>query len=330
MPFPQYGFALWLAASLFLLSCAPEADTTWRQVPEAEAGGWGMNVWAPTPDEVFVVGGRPERGAIMRELDGSWAPLPVPDGVGLVNWGFGFGDGEVVFVANGGTALRWDGASFTVQETPTTEDLWGVWGASPDDLWAVGGSGFAESEAVIVHWDGSAWTQVELPPLERDSRGLFKVWGTGADDVYAVGHLGLVLHWDGATWTELFVGASNDLVSLWGTGPDHIVIVGGRSNGSVSFWDGETWTTEILGPIPGLNGVWMRTPGVAHVAGTRGRILKVQVPSFEYEEAPVIDERPFHSIFGVGDRLIAVGGTIGVPFEPYEGLVYERSLAGDE
>ena len=72
MPFPQYGFALWLAASLFLLSCAPEADTTWRQVPEAEAGGWGMNVWAPTPDEVFVVGGRPERGAIMRELDGSW------------------------------------------------------------------------------------------------------------------------------------------------------------------------------------------------------------------------------------------------------------------
>ena len=83
MPFPQYGFALWLAASLFLLSCAPEADTTWRQVPEAEAGGWGMNVWAPTPDEVFVVGGRPERGAIMRELDGSWAPLPVPDGVSM-------------------------------------------------------------------------------------------------------------------------------------------------------------------------------------------------------------------------------------------------------
>ena len=50
----------------------------------------------------------------------------------------------------------------------------------------------------------------------------------------------------------------------------------------------------------------------------------------EYEEAPVIDERPFHSIFGVGDRLIAVGGTIGVPFEPYEGLAYERGLAGDE
>lgn len=326
MPFPKFGFAL--IVCLALAGCdAP--DTTWRQAPEAETLGWGMNVWGPSGDELYVVGGNPERGAVLRERAGEWAPLPVPEDVGLVNWAHGFGDGDVYFVANGGRALRWDGERFEVWETPTTEDLWGIWGVAPDDLWAVGGSGLETSEAVILHFDGEAWSQSALPAFERDARGLFKVWGTGPDDVYAVGHRGLVLHWDGAAWTEVFVGASDDLVSLWGTGLDHIVIVGGRSNGTVSFWDGETWETRILGPVPGLNGVWMREPGVAHVAGVFGRILKVEVPSFEFEEAPVTDERTFHSIYGVDGRLIAVGGTIGLP-EPFEGLAYERELAGNE
>ena len=40
-----------------------------------------------------------------------------------------------------GAILRYDGTSWQAGESPTTSDLWSVYGSGPLDVWAVGAAG---------------------------------------------------------------------------------------------------------------------------------------------------------------------------------------------
>jgi len=73
------------------------------------------------------------------------------------------------------------------------EDHASVWGAAPDDVWAVGDFG------AISHFDGARWTQIQygtFPFLPF----LSKVHGSSAHDIWAVGrssdgkNAGVILH----------------------------------------------------------------------------------------------------------------------------------------
>lgn len=316
-------------AALFgLMACGP--NTEWREAFDATESGWLMNTWAVRQDLMFAVGGEPERSTILRYDGSEWIPETIPQ-VPLINWVFGFGEESIYAVGNDGTILRRAGEQWESMESPTDEDLWGVWGMSADDLWAVGGSGFPDATATIVHFDGTTWELVEIPELERDAHGIFKVWGSGPSDVYAVGHRGLVLHYDGDGWTELFVGASDDLIAVWGTGPDNVLAVGGRSNGIVSHFDGTEWHSERLSPLPGFNGVWTRHAARAHVVGVRGTLLTIELPSLEVEESSIVTTSDFHAVFGIDGRLTAVGGNLASGFSGDQtGLAYWRDLEDSE
>jgi hypothetical protein len=319
-----------VATAALLASCGP--DTTWRPAFDATETGWLMNAWGPSADEIYAVGGSLEAGTIVRYDGERWRELELPVEVPLLNWAWGFGSDDVHVVGNGGTILHWDGSAWSLVESPTDQDLWGVWGAAPDDVWAVGGTPRIPdaTRPVVIHFDGAAWTEVDLPELMRDAvDSFFKVWGSGPDDVYVVGDKGIVMHWDGAAWEELFVGAADDLVSIWGTGPDDIVAVGGRSNGIVARWDGTEWRSEFLTPLPGMNGVWMREPGVAHIVGLRGTLATLDAETLEVTEQPVDEVRDFHAIFGVDGEVVAVGGNLAFPADP-QGTAYRRELGDDE
>lgn len=321
----------WVPLAAGLLSGCPGPDTTWREAFDASDTGWLMNVWGPSADEMYAVGGSFEAGTIVRHDGETWAPETIPD-VPLLNWVYGFAPDDVWVVGNEGTILRFDGTEWRAVESPTGQDLWGVWGAAPDDVYAVGGTARMASIATptILHYDGAAWSVVDHGALMRDDvDAFFKVWGSGPDDVYVVGDKGIVMHWDGAAWEELFVGAADDLVSIWGTGPDDIVAVGGRSNGIVARFDGTEWRTEFVSPLPGLNGVWMREPGVAHIVGLRGTLITFDADSFEITEEPAGERLDFHAIYGVDGQVVAVGGNLAFPADP-EGIAYRRELGDDE
>ncbi|MEU7894146.1 hypothetical protein AB0B45_14935 [Nonomuraea sp. NPDC049152] len=85
-----------------------------------------------------------------------------------------------------------------------------IWQNRPSDVWAVGErstSGdcdeYGTGKPLILHWNGSSWTQVE-PPRWKGS--LYGVAAVGEDDVWAVGYEQDVttevtlLHYDGRRW----------------------------------------------------------------------------------------------------------------------------------
>ncbi len=322
-----------LALLLLTAGCPtdPAVDTTWREAFDASDTGWRMNIWGTSPTELYSAGGSLAEGVLVRFDGTEGTEVELPAAFPLLNWTIGFGSDDIHVVGNDGTTLHFDGTTWTVLDSSTDQDLWGVWGAASNDVWAVGGTARAAGGVpTLIHFDGSAWSSVTVPALTPTSvHALFKVWGSSATDVYVVGDSGAVVHYDGSTWEEVLVGAEDDLVAVWGTGPDDVTMVGGRSNGIAAHWNGTEWRTESLSPLPGLNGVWMREPGVAHIVGLRGTIAVFDTASFTYEEALPDEVLDYHAVFGVDGELFAVGGNLAVP-SGARGMAWRRQLAPGE
>ncbi|MGC4119495.1 MAG: hypothetical protein QM765_33985 [Myxococcales bacterium] len=159
-----------------------------------------------------------------------------------------FGDWAV---GSGGIALHMTAQERRAYQTPTQEDLMGVWQSGPNDAWAVGRRG------AIVHWDGSAWSSVTTPLGTGPSVTLSAVWGSAANDVWAMGAgPGKTLHWDGTSWTVV-AGPDDFVASFWGSGANDLWAVGYRLN----HWDGQAWT-DVTAQLPG------ESPSVRLVYGT--------------------------------------------------------------
>ena len=225
-----------------------------------------IDVWAFSASDVWFLDG----GSVVHRYDGSgWSTLETPSTAGL---GCIFAlSASDVWLCAGEQVLHYDGAEFTASQVTTTAGLDGltaIWAASPTDLWAVGddaivartsdgatwsgtiagspfmssiwGSGpddvYALGTFDLVHWDGAAWSTVELDGGAGDGQ----VWGTGAADVWVMTDSSRLSHYDGSSWqtieTDDFVG---DLTAVWGPGPDDLWGAGGA--GAIARYDGESW-----------------------------------------------------------------------------------------
>ena len=279
-----------------------------------------MSVWGPDADNIYTVGGQPDDGVAYRFDGQSWDEFDVADGP-MLNWVHGV-DGDVWMVGNDGRALRVRDDDIQSFDTGIDVDLWGVWAASDDDVWAVGGDArdFDASPA-LAHYDGTSWKEQSLPELDRDANALFKVWGTSSDHIFAVGALGVILQYDGQQWSQVATGANDDFVSLWGRADDDIVAVGGRSNGQVARYDGDQWETELVPGSPGLNGVWMDCQGTAHINGIDGYSFRLESGSMGPDVESTPTDNVLHAIFGFDDGpRVGVGGTLDRS-PPYEGTL---------
>jgi hypothetical protein len=87
---------------------------------------------------------------------------------------------------------RWNGSTWSpdtslVLTGATSGYLYGIWGSSASDVYAVGNS--ADTNVpLLYHKDGANWTESSpVLPIGWRSDYLYSVWGSGASDVYAVG-----------------------------------------------------------------------------------------------------------------------------------------------
>ena len=283
-----------------------------------------MSVWGPSPTELYVVGGQPEAdgGRVLRGYEDDWELEPLPAGVGMLNWVYGV-DGRVWSVGREGTIVCRDGASeaWVHEASPTDRTLWGVWGASADELWAVGGDGVTDAP-VLLRRDGASevWAELELPELGVEAHALFKVWGAAADDVWIVGDAGAALHWDGQVWTPIPDLDGVDLISVWGSVSEGVIAVGGRANARIDRRVEGAWLTDTSA-APGLNGVWIDPSGGATVVGGQGSIHTVAPDGFTLTPESSGTAMALHSVFGFeGGPRYSVGGSL-LMAPPYVGVI---------
>jgi hypothetical protein len=187
---------------------------------------------------------------------------PLPQGNDLFGV-WGSGPHDVWAVGASGTILHWDGSAWSGTPSGTTEEIRAVWGSGPNDVWAVGGPAFSDP-----HPAPSTilhWDGTAWSNSTSPAGSLRAIWGSGANDVWAVGDAGTTLHWDGTAWTS--VGAPFDfrftLQGVWGSGPDDVWVVGGNQLGR---WDGQTWTLSFTSN--GYSGIGGSGPGDVWAAGS--------------------------------------------------------------
>lgn len=160
----------------------------------------GTDVWAVSSN-IFE-----STGTIWRKpAGGEWtAMLETPDLMFKVwgNW----------FIGNG-LAYRFDGTDFVEHHPPNGERLTTVRGRSDDDVYAVGGL----VNPVVLHWDGSSWSDVPWEPACGGQNGINGIWTAPDEEVWVAGHVGTAASFDGEAWTCREDGpvTSDDFHFVW-------------------------------------------------------------------------------------------------------------------
>lgn len=198
-------------------------------------------------------------------------------------------DASNPFRERGNQLAFWDGAQWHDHVLDAAPPLGGIWGSSPEDVWAVGFYGW------MAHWNGSRWKPLTDPrpqsaePLDF----LMAVWGSSATDVWVLRaqdpmgdrpNAGQLLHWDGTGWETVepdcrpwineivppvFLGEyeyAGGAISGTGTGD---VWIGGEQ---LCHWDGTSWTghpevTQGAHGIGTILDIWATTPSDVWVVG---------------------------------------------------------------
>src|SRR5688500_6096898 len=217
--FNLFSLAMILALMASLLGMRPipaYAESTIEHVPLSLPAGWSMGhlygVWGSNPQDVYAVG-------------------HAVDAVG---------NHVLLVYHNDGTG--WIEASPSLPAGWSGGHLYGVWGSSAADVYAVG-EGNGPGGALVYHNDGTGWTEAVLSLPAGWSYGvLISVWGSSASDVYAVGWGNgpggaLIYHNDGTGWTE----ASSSLTSggylngVWGSSASDVYAVGTGTNAPLVY-----------------------------------------------------------------------------------------------
>jgi hypothetical protein len=283
--------AVVMVPALLLVGC-PDCEDTVCVVGEDLAGGL-LSVLAVEPDDVWVVGSSPDPeatdatpGPAALNWDGdSWATLDTAEWDGVELWWVWATADEAVFVGSRGAILELDRGSGAVTQVdgPDAETtFFGVWGASADDLWAVGQTLGATGPPALWRRGGGTWAAWEDPTLGPgdDGQVYFKVHGRVADDVWIVGSGGAALHWDGVTLTQVptdtEVDTSTSPLLTVDAGGERPVAVGGFGNALTLEFDGTLWRDTSPGPgtfQPGMNGVCSGSGGSLTAVGQTGSRL---------------------------------------------------------
>lgn len=223
-----------------------------------------------------AVGGAAGQGAALEWTGVDWRAAELPAGTDLLWWCWMAPDESIVAVGERATVVRrGPTGEWTRDELAGAvagdHDLYGVWGASADDLHAVGGRfDDGPGRASWIRWDGVAWEPLgAVLPDEV----LFKVWGATANDVWAVGTGGAMVRLREREAEPYAAPSADRLVAVWGAASDKVYAVGGALTGVVHRFDGTRWTAFAETP-EALAGVWTQAGRPLYVAGARGYLAR--------------------------------------------------------
>ncbi len=184
--------------------------------------------------------------------------------------------------ANLPLVMRWNNNTWNSVAAPTlrpqnifpfgprggfAEDVAGI---ADNDIWVVGsaagwGDGTLTSVPMALHWNGTTWTDVEIPAVGDRSHTLTAVSASAPDNVWAIGmwrdlsnsFKSLIMRWNGRVWERisnlgegLGGGTTGAVIAL---APDDVWVSGLFHNAGVTLmhWNGTNWVL----PSPSVPGM---------------------------------------------------------------------------
>jgi len=288
-------------------------NAAWAVVAQAQPTAL-LSVSGTSATDVWVVGGDPRDGTgpVVEHYDGTgWTKLD--PGVRNVDlwWVHAFDDGTVLMSGLNGTIVRYQSGAFTTLTTPGTQVVFGLWGATSSDIWAVGGNSGGGGGGFAWRFDGTTWTNdTDVPSAIATMGTLWKVNGISADDVWMSGTNGETLHWDGSSLSEVLVAdAQQQQASLFSIAGNskRFVTVGGAFDGVLYENAGSGWVSALPAGGMLLTGVAVSEDD-GFAVGQFGTILRRGDASWAADGEPSTQENLHATWIDPSGGAWAVGG----------------------
>jgi len=269
------------------------------EVAQEELPGALLSVWGTSPNDLWAVGSRTGEGPLVLHYDGAgWQRLDA-SAAGNVDlwWVFGFAGGPVYMGGSGGAILAYQDGEFSPMQTPdSSPTVFGIWGCSPGDVWAVGGQEGGSRGGFAWRLDGQTWTAADGFPTQASlTDAVWKIVGRSCSDVWMVGTAGLAIHWDGESFGGVERVAGNSLFTVHADS-ERFVAVGGFGTGVVIENDGSGWVDASPAGSDPLVGVCL-ADGSAYASGWYGSILRREDGEWVSEDTGLELDETFHSIW---------------------------------
>ncbi|HEX2689207.1 MAG TPA: hypothetical protein VHN14_21445 [Kofleriaceae bacterium] len=292
------SFVAWLT---LLLVAACDSSTPEWQIVGRHMPGAVLSVWGTSATDVFLVGGDvgDGHGPVVQHFDGtSWTRLSTGQ-VGNLWWVFGFSNGPVYMGGDGGMILRYQGGAFQRMTTPGTGTVFGIWGATADDLWAVGGAPGGASGAFawrLTAGTGDTWVAATgFPAGLAATDAIWKMYGRGANDAWMVGTNGKVVRWDGTSLTVMITGTGESLFTVHAD-DQRFVAVGGFGTGAILENDGASWHNASPPGSPSFVGVCLSRDG-DYAVGQQGAVYTRGSAGWSAVDTGFTIDETFHSVW---------------------------------
>lgn len=289
-----------------------------------------------------TTGGNVVSGTTLTEpgVWGSFATMAVD-----LKWISALSGNFVYAVGDSGKVYKWNGTSWTEEQSPTTERLGGVTIIAENDIWISGEMG-------VWHYNGALWVQeAEYPTTSCygiDHVSADSVWVAGVGEIHfyngtawststvgsgykivdismnspsdgwAISAEGEIFHYNGFSWAlvyDFYVAYSSYAYSVWAIDNSNLWVGGrdtkptGTSWGDVWHWNGSTWasydTYIRIYDVEGASGTDM------WFVGYNGHIYHWNGIEFSEMNSPTTEDiRKIHFIDSSDGWAVGDGGVI--------------------
>jgi hypothetical protein len=212
---------------------APPAGTRTNRTLNGVWAGDAANAWTVGQQSTIVHWD----GAGWTVLSDSTRPIALPSDNYNAAWGAG---GSTWIVGDASIVRCTSTSSCATDAQPGGGALYGLWGTSATNIYAVGAGGR------ILHFDGTAWSSMTSPTRAKLSR----VTGSSANDLWAAGDT-VLLHFDGSAWKS-----------------------------ATSAIDGGTVFAGYQSPVNFQTALWAASAGEVYYGTWFGRILRGGGPNW--------------------------------------------------
>ncbi len=129
------------------------------------------------------------------------------------------------------TCFTYSQPEWTTMSSGTTKNLNAVWGASANDVYAIGDSG------LILHYDGFVWNKINTGITEN----FYGMIGFSASEIYIVSPVS-VYKYDGNTLSIFYNNPGGFAPAIWGSSGNDLFV---QNGGFMMHYNGSQWVQQF-------------------------------------------------------------------------------------